>query len=593
MTEYTTSSEAIREYMAARERTALWVNEHAPAGAAKAFVSPSYPPSIISDSDAPSYGPSDSDEESSHSLPPRMVLRYNDGRPDIPIAHDAPIPNAHPPLPRQTHGPDGLPSHPAQNPTQHSRSRSGSHALPIPNPQSHVPSRHAQSLSYATSHHTIIPQPHIPPSRSPESIVVLPSQQAEDSEPLAPPPTSISQNTSPHSQSSRLAPSGPRPLPSRSSIGTAPPRSREVDRSKPPQSPTRSQHNVLAPAPRHASNVVHTAHLVSPSPPIAHSHSQPVPPQVGGARYYGGSYHAPTSRAQSQLPYQYLPPAIVYAPSSKRSKLNYAPPAIVYTPSTHHPHNRAGAPSITFSHSVPVPPPAERAAYHPQAGPSMYPAGHGSSSHGASMVARQGSAGGSHSRSRERGRSLSRGTSAATGRTTSSGLVIIDHAPSPSGTPSLTSSECGSQTSGSTYYVLPSPGQKVQIIVSRFFRFHTTISPSAGHAFVTITLYGGYWQTHDFCALGNYLLCALAHELPFHLRQVPNSASLYTATSATKSAHSPQSPRKPFFQRIFHIPKIAGSADSRGSSGQGKRLQRRNTLGGAHLHDGRPFDVDQ
>ena len=80
MTEYTTSSHAFREYMSARERTARWVQSYSE----DEFYSPSVPPSII-DGPIPSSPPSEAD--SSHSTPPKMVLRYNDGRPDVPIPH--------------------------------------------------------------------------------------------------------------------------------------------------------------------------------------------------------------------------------------------------------------------------------------------------------------------------------------------------------------------------------------------------------------------------------------------------------------------------------------------------------------------------
>lgn len=85
MTEYTTSSQAFREYMSSRERTARWVQSHSPTE--DEFYSPSLPPSVI-DGLVPSSPPSEAD--SSHSTPPKMVLRYNDGRPDIPIPHPNP-----------------------------------------------------------------------------------------------------------------------------------------------------------------------------------------------------------------------------------------------------------------------------------------------------------------------------------------------------------------------------------------------------------------------------------------------------------------------------------------------------------------------
>ncbi|KAF8163659.1 hypothetical protein B0H34DRAFT_781293 [Crassisporium funariophilum] len=66
MTEYTTSSQAYREYMSAHDRTAYWDD----------CYSPNIPPSVL-----------DGLADSSYSTPPKMVLRYNDGRPDVPIPH--------------------------------------------------------------------------------------------------------------------------------------------------------------------------------------------------------------------------------------------------------------------------------------------------------------------------------------------------------------------------------------------------------------------------------------------------------------------------------------------------------------------------
>src|SRR6267154_5395622 len=81
MTEYTTDPEAIAHYLAARSRTANWVDSIT----GKALVAPSAPPSLVSDTDD-GLSSQDSDAESSHSLPPRMVLRYPDGRPDVAVS---------------------------------------------------------------------------------------------------------------------------------------------------------------------------------------------------------------------------------------------------------------------------------------------------------------------------------------------------------------------------------------------------------------------------------------------------------------------------------------------------------------------------
>ena len=80
MTEYITSSYAFREHMSSRDRTARWVRSHSPTESK--FYSPSLPP-FVTDELVPSSPPSEAG--SSHSMPPKMVLRYGDGRPDIPI----------------------------------------------------------------------------------------------------------------------------------------------------------------------------------------------------------------------------------------------------------------------------------------------------------------------------------------------------------------------------------------------------------------------------------------------------------------------------------------------------------------------------
>ncbi|KAH9933015.1 uncharacterized protein B0H18DRAFT_985150 [Fomitopsis serialis] len=514
MTEYTSNSEAIREYMSARERTAQWIQAHTPNGTVPAFVPPSYPPSMISDSDAPSYGPSDSDEESSHSLPPRMVLRYNDGRADIPIATEYNPHNGT--YSRQA--PKMRSAEPRSIPT-HRRSKSGPYAQPAERGPSHVVSRHAQSLSYA-SQPVVEPRAMPEPPRSPESIVILPSRQgsqntqstSQTAESLPP----FSQPSQPHPSSHTFDAALQVPLPP-STI------------SQIPQQPSR-----FGSASHHSSHPSQHGILTANLSP----HSQPVPgPTPRAATSF--AHHAPSSRVQSQLPYHYSPPAIVYAPSSKHSRSHYAPPAIVYSPSaTHHAPSRH-APSMTYSHSAPLP----QAPPHQRAGSSVY-----HSAQGSLRSRRPGSAipeedprmAGRYDRSvdRDRGRSRSRGRSVARTRTPAESVMYIaDHELPPDEPRAQTPSdsfddedEGRTQASGSTYYVLPTPGQKVKLIV-------------------------------------------------------PGSGSIYTATSTTKSGHSPQSahsgPKKAFFQRIFSIPKLSGSSSS--SDGLGKRISRRHTIGGAHM----------
>ncbi|KAF7337902.1 hypothetical protein MVEN_02013400 [Mycena venus] len=92
MTEYTSSSQALRDYLSSKERTKHWV--HSRIEPPDECYSPNAAPSILQD---PEFVlPPASDAGSTHSVPPKMVLRYSDGRPDQPIYDD---PNA-PPLKR-------------------------------------------------------------------------------------------------------------------------------------------------------------------------------------------------------------------------------------------------------------------------------------------------------------------------------------------------------------------------------------------------------------------------------------------------------------------------------------------------------------
>jgi hypothetical protein len=145
MTEYTTSSQAYREYMTSRERTAYWVHTHNPLEAE--LYSPSVPPTII-DGLVPSSPPSEAD--SSHSTPPKMVLRYNDGRPDVPIPHGMGRPASKP------HQESNLGRSPTLSYGNRARSGSGGDS----------PSFRSRSRR------------HDPVSRSPEEIRILPSYGA-------------------------------------------------------------------------------------------------------------------------------------------------------------------------------------------------------------------------------------------------------------------------------------------------------------------------------------------------------------------------------------------------------------------------------
>ncbi|KZT23861.1 hypothetical protein NEOLEDRAFT_1243003 [Neolentinus lepideus HHB14362 ss-1] len=79
----------IASYVASRKRVANWVKSHAaqPHNPADYFYSPSQPPSripsFLSDSSGAVEGDDEYDNESIYSVPPKMVLRFDDGRPDV------------------------------------------------------------------------------------------------------------------------------------------------------------------------------------------------------------------------------------------------------------------------------------------------------------------------------------------------------------------------------------------------------------------------------------------------------------------------------------------------------------------------------
>lgn len=262
MTEYTTSSEAYREHMTARERTLYWVQSHSPSETQ--FYSPSMAPS-----DIPSPSSPPSEVESSHSTPPRMLLRYGDGRPDEAI----PYYDDHSGL----KGGNGSVFRSQTLPQNPSRSKSGSH-------RTHSSHRHDRYRERS-------------PPRFPEDIRVFPSQSPEET------PRRVFPS---HSRSRSL----PRdPYSHSRDSGLAPPL---------PHNPA----NVYAP---------HNLNIPTAPPPIIPlpngpqvTFSQPQPPWHP---YSGRDGHHP-----SQHHSQRQPPAIVYAPSQHSRGINYSPPAMYSYP---------------------------------------------------------------------------------------------------------------------------------------------------------------------------------------------------------------------------------------------------------------------
>ncbi|TFK30245.1 hypothetical protein FA15DRAFT_204629 [Coprinopsis marcescibilis] len=145
MAEYATTPQG---YFTSKQRTARWVDSYSP----EAVYSPSYPPTPIEH-----YAPP-SPAMSTHSLPPKMVLRFNDGRGDVAVPH----PNA-----------------------EYSRRQDGRH-------------RGTESKSSTHSSSPLSQRPHkVPaPPTAPEAIRILPSRPVNNSS-----STSSRQSEQPRSRS--------------------------------------------------------------------------------------------------------------------------------------------------------------------------------------------------------------------------------------------------------------------------------------------------------------------------------------------------------------------------------------------------------
>ena len=310
---------------------------------------------------------------------------------------------------------------------------------------------------------------------SPEHIVILPSPQEEDAPGAAGTASSNHSHVPPSHHGSQ--PHSRTPT-ARSVQHPQPIRANGAYTAVPAQ-----QSTVHAPSPRHAYDTSHASRAASHSPALAFSQSQPLSGAHGGA----------PSRPSTILPYAYSPPAIVYAPSGRNGS-QYAPPQIVYSPSSHGhsrhssqhpsqrqpqhpphhpPYPRGQAPgSIAYSQSDPLPlthsqhgmttaPPNPRIVIETNRSHNSHARVHSRSQ----SVSRcqSVSQGQSANRSQSVSRSQSINTSHHGGHSRRGRSPIRSRSPSRSPTPS---DDAGSHTSGSTYYILPTPGQKVQIIVS-------------------------------------------------------------------------------------------------------------------------------
>lgn len=482
MTEYTTDPEAIAHFLAARNRTANWVDSLS----GKALVAPSVPPSLVSDTDD-GLSSQDSDAESSHSLPPRMILRYPDGRPDVAVSTSGRGNNTSwPPKPTGT------------TPTYHSRSQPGSHGHHPSNPNIH-----SRAPSNIAPLYVIPPPPAPPIATHPETIHVRPTPPS----PIIPQSNNPYFSSDPHNNSftnrSRSMRSSrpptlplqmvyaPPPVPS-SHSHSAPvsPTHEGFQHTQPPPPLPHPVHPVVAPPPlygfpsasspqeppqvapptgsrRHSRTHSYSSNHSHPHPPASHL-PNPGPP----SSYNSGSAQRPrrhSSRAGSSHPdapqfpqvdsqsgshigsglngisptRRHGPPSIIYAPSVNSSSYAYNPPIItshpppsmtIHAPAPHHAHRMA--PSI--SDPTPI--------------------------------------GGSLGRNSTRGRlfeHFSRTPSPGTARARAKESKKKDKSRKDKSRRKQNDDggadnedDGASFSSGSTYYVLPGPGQKIRVVVS-------------------------------------------------------------------------------------------------------------------------------
>jgi hypothetical protein len=364
MTEYSTSPAAVEVFRHSKERTAYWVRSHSPFH--NRFRSPDSPPSVREELVG-----RESDEESSHSLPPKMVLRYGDGRADIPISHW----HYEHPHDSQKHLPPRHGSHSRTRPHTtyhtHDRSRSAADAYPPP---------HSQYNEHSGPHYHFVR--HAAP----------PKVHVED---FSTPPEEI-----------HILPSDPNAQPHRSTGTYRPRRSSEPGRNQTLQSPPHEDEEELfePPAPHNNLNVPQ---------PVTYSHSQHIPDPYD-------RHHPSHSHSRGNRP----PPSIVYAPAHHHTSDHYAPPTIVYAP-----HK---APGMTHTISAPT---GSGFPQYPRITATPYPSVH-SNLESVYEEPRYGPRG---PRPRDD--------------------VIAPSPPYPI-------SEAASGDSGSTYYIIPTPGQKVKVLVS-------------------------------------------------------------------------------------------------------------------------------
>lgn len=242
--------------MSARERTAHWVQSCSPSRFDDGLYSPSVPPSVL-DGLIPSSPPSEAD--SSHSTPPRMVLRYNDGRPDIPIPH-----------PGSTHG----------NPKHHESNLTRSHTLSYNHPPNRTRSGSSTDSPTYPSHRRR------PDPRTPEEIQILPTYGDA--------PSSSTSSRPSHGRSRSV------------------PRASEREYEPVPEVPFIPPSHLQSQSPYHPSHPQSNQQGVSPTAAQVSFAQAPHPwPRQGHAKHPPAIIYAPSHHTQRP---HYSPPAMFHHP---------------------------------------------------------------------------------------------------------------------------------------------------------------------------------------------------------------------------------------------------------------------------------------
>jgi hypothetical protein len=548
MTEYTTDPEAVAHFLAARARTANWVDSLE----GKALVPPSAAPSLVSDTDDGLSSP-DSDAESSHSLPPRMVLRYPDGRPDVTVSANSQWqPQSQKPTSSPYHARPPPHSHgyPPSNPNI--RSRSSSNAVPLyvtppapivatqqpetihvrPSPTSPGPQHSPNVYSIPDTHNSPSMPPHSRSMRSTHSSRPPPSTLQIYASPPVPSSQSQSAPVSPTRESSRSAQQPPIIAPS--PVYGFPPPSSPQD----PPLPGPSTHSRT-----HSRTHSYSSSHSYPHPPIAQSHNPGPPssfPSGSAQRLRRHSSRAAASHPDPSQPHPADSQSGSHLGSSAPGSRRHGPPSIIYAPSAHSSSYTYNPPVITSRPPTTIHAPTPR---------------HAHAHRMAQSISDPTPIGGSLGRNSNRGRlfeGFSRTPSPNTARARAKERSKKDKSRKDrsrrregnGGSDDDDDDDGASFGSGSTYYVLPSPGQKIKVVV-RISECHLGSGKNLQSHLVVSKGYERALRRADIC--NRIQVHASITKPPFCERALlPNADSATTPTTAeaaTLAAHIPSAVR--------------------------------------------------